>query len=54
MARPRNKPVTDPRSKQEVPGLYFKRSNRSFYSIPQTGKEQYWGSRCQRVGKTGQ
>ena len=35
--------MTDPRSKQEVPGLYFKRSNRSFYSIPQTGKEQYWG-----------
>ena len=43
MARPRNKPVTDPRSKQEVPGLYFKKSNRSFYSIPQAGKEQYWG-----------
>ncbi len=35
--------MTDPPSKREVPGLYFKKSNRSFYSIPQQGKEQYWG-----------
>ena len=31
-----------PRSQKELPGQYFKKSSRSFYSILQPGKEQYW------------
>jgi len=49
MGRPRKRPVTDPRTGLETPGLYLRKSNRSPGSIPGTRAQAEWCSRHSSV-----